>query len=407
MKSYFDAEFFRANRQRLRQLFKGTAPIVLTGNALLQRNSDIAQPFRQDSSFWYLTGINEPEIVLVMDKDKEYLIVPERTDVRNIFDGQLDSSLIAKSSGVNEILPAKAGWKRLGARLKRAKTVATLGALPPYIETYEFYTNPARSSLINKLKSYSSDIELLDLKEHMLKMRVKKQPQELKALVDSINLTVDTFKKLNSNLSKFTSEHEVEGFLYQNIRNSGAHFGYLPMVASGKNAVVLHYDSNQSKLGDNELLLVDCGAEIEFYSADITRVFSKSAMTRRQREVYEAVAAVHGFALSNLKPGISIKQNEKQVEHYMGEKLRELGLIKTITKGTVRKYFPHATSHFLGLDLHDIGNYENRLESGMVLTIEPGIYIPEESIGIRLEDDILITDSGYENLSANLPISLS
>ena len=407
MKSYFPADFFSGNRRRLRELFTGTAPIVITGSALLQRNSDMAQPFRQDSSFWYLTGINEPEIVLVIDKDKEYLIVPERTEVRNIFDGAIDNEKLSRRSGISEILDAKEGWQRLGTRLKRAKKVATLTAAVPYIDVYEFYVNPARAALIEKLQGYSTGLELVDIKEGLGKLRVVKQPEELKAIGSSIDLTVAALKQLPALLSKFSHEYEIEAYLFQAYRQKGARLGYTPMVASGKNACVLHYDANDDPLSSGQLLLVDSGAEVEFYSADITRTFPIGKPTKRQQEVHQAVQEVFKYALQGINPGVSIKENEKRVEQFMGQKLRQLGLIKTLTREDIRRYFPHATSHYLGLDLHDAGDYEAPLMPGMVLTVEPGIYIPEEGIGVRVEDNILITESGHRNLSASLPISLS
>jgi Xaa-Pro aminopeptidase len=156
----------------------------------------------------------------------------------------------------------------------------------------------------------------------------------------------------------------------------------------------------------DELLLLDVGAEVNHYAADITRTVSISAPSRRQQAVFDAVLEVHAFALSLLRPGALMKENEQQIEQLMGEKLRELGLIKSIEHDEVRKYYPHATSHFLGLNVHDIGDYLRPLEPGMVLTVEPGIYIPEEAIGVRIEDDVLITADGYEILTDRLPRKL-
>lgn len=152
------------------------------------------------------------------------------------------------------------------------------------------------------------------------------------------------------------------------------------------------------------MILLDIGAEVEYYSSDISRTLSiNHKPTRRQRQVYEAVADVQDYAFSLVKPGISIKDMETKIEHYMGEKLRVLGLINSIDKESVRKYYPHGTSHFLGLDTHDVGFYDKPLEPGMVITVEPGIYIPEENIGVRIEDDVLLTEAGYRLLTNNLP----
>ncbi len=407
MTTYFTPEFFKGNRARLRKLFTGTAPIVITANSLLQRNSDIAYPFRQDSNFWYLTGITEPDFVLVMDRDKEYLISPVRNQIRTIFDGGLDPEIITQRSGIKEIIDAKNGWKNFSRRLQRVQHVATIAAPPNYIENYEFYTNPARANLISKLKLAKPELEFLDLKEHFATMRVLKHPQEINAIKDSVNLTASALRKLKSKLSKMKYEYEVEAFLSQAFRSQGALHGYNPMVAGGINACTLHYDENNKELNKRDLLLIDAGAEKEYYSADLTRTYALGAPTKRQQAVYDAVLEVQDYVLSNIKPGITLKESEKLSEQFMGEKLRELGLIKAIEKKTVRHYFPHAASHYLGLDLHDAGDYNTPMEADMVITVEPGIYIPEEGIGIRIEDDILITNNGHKVLSAGLPRTLT
>jgi len=401
--SNFTPDFFRSNRERLKTLFLGSAPIILTAHGLLQRNSDMAYPFRQDSNFWYLTGINEPDIVLVIDKDKEYLIVPPRNEIRSVFDGTIDYSNLSQRSGIKQVLDNKTGWKQLESRLKRVKHVATLAAPPARVETFEFYTNPARANLITKIKQVNNGVELLDLREHFVKMRMVKQKPELETLKRSIQLTTKTLAKFQKRIANFDHEHEVEAMITHEFRKSGAHHGYPPIVASGKNACILHYEANNAALNKHELLLIDTGAETEQYSADITRTYAIGEATKRQRNILSAVVEVQDYALSLLKPGAVIKENEKLIEQFMGEKLRELGLIKTIESKEVRKYYPHATSHSLGLDVHDIADYERPITEGMVFTVEPGIYISAEDIGVRIEDNVLITKSGIEVLSKSLP----
>lgn len=403
MTSYFNTEFFIQNRQRLRELFSGTAPIVLTAHGLMQRNNDMAFPFRQDSNFWYLTGINEPDIILVMDKDKEYLIVPERDEVRQVFDGSVVNDALTVRSGIQTVFGSKTGWKQLSTRVKKTKHIATLAAPKSYAQHFDFYTNPARAALHARLKEYNPSIELLDLREQFRRMRSVKQPAEIKAIQASVDLTVNTLRKLPKSLGRMAHEYEVDAYLTSAFRNKGATHGYAPIVAGGQNACTLHYENNAHPLDSDQLLLIDAGAEVEFYAADITRTFALKPPTRRQRAVHQAVLETQDFGLSLLKPGNTIHDNEKLVEQFIGEKLRELGLIKTIEHETVRQYYPHALSHYLGLDVHDAGDYERPLEPGMVLTVEPGIYISEEGIGIRIEDDVLITKSGNKVLSHTLP----
>lgn len=406
MESRFSSDFFAGNRARLRELFTGRAPIVVTANGLLQRGGDSTFPFAQDANFWYLTGIDEPDIVLVMDKDREYLIVPPRDVSRQAFDGAVDDRALSRRSGIDQIVEEKEGWKLLKSRLKRVKHVATIAPAPAYIERQGFYVNPARGRLTGRLRECNPKAELLDLTLHLVRMRMVKQAPELAALQAAIDITIDTIRDVTkpAKLTKYSFEYELEADLTRGFRRRGASgHAFEPIIAGGARAVTLHNVANQGAFASDELAVLDVGAEVEHYAADITRTFALGkAASRRQLAVHAAVLEVQQFAFGLLKPGVELKEYEQAVEHYMGEKLRELGLIKTIDHASVRRYFPHATSHFLGLNVHDVGDYGLPLAAGMVLTVEPGIYIAEEAIGIRIEDDVLVTDSGIDILSDKL-----
>jgi Xaa-Pro aminopeptidase len=411
MESRFSSDFFAGNRQRLRELFTGKAPIVVTANGLLQRGSiDNAHAFSQDANFWYLTGIEEPDIVLVMDRDKEYLIVPARSASREAFDGAVAYEPLIRRSGIKTVLNDKEGWQQLGSRLKKVKHIATLRVLPAYVEQYGIYANPARANLAAKLKSYNNHLELLDLNQHLARMRMIKQTVELAAMQKAIDITISTIKEATrpAKLRKYAHEYEIEAELSRGFRRRGADgHSFDPIVAGGKRACTLHNVANNSALKSDELVIIDTGAEVEHYAADITRTISLGTPTKRQRAVHAAVLDVQRFALSLLGPGIVLKEYEQQVHHYMGEKLRELGLIKTINHVNIRKFYPHGTSHFIGLNVHDTGEYDKPLEPGVVVSCEPGIYIPKEGIGIRIEDDVLITPRGNKVLTAKLPRDLA
>lgn len=405
MDEIFSAEFFIGNRQRLRQLFTGLAPIVITANGVVQRNGDNTFKFRQDSSFWYLTGIEHPDITLVLDKNKEYLLVPSRDFSREMFDGAVTAEVLTRRSGVGTVLDDTEGWKQLGARLKRSKHVATLGSGPAYIERNGFYTNPARAELIKKLKEQNDELEILDLREHLMKMRLVKQPQELEAIQKAIDVTIDGLKYVTAGnrLAKYASENEIEADLFRQYKRAGYGYAFDPIVASGVRSCQMHYIANNGPLSSDELIIFDVSTEVEHYASDIARTYALGEPSKRQQAVYDAVCEVQDFALTMLRPGTVNIDYEKAVEEFMGEKLRELGLIKTIEHETVRRFFPHATTHFLGLDAHDVGDYQQPMEPGMVMVCEPGIYIPVEGIGVRIEDDFLITPDGHTNLSARLP----
>lgn len=406
MTSYFSSDFFAGNRKRLRGLFTGTAPIVVTANGLLQRGGDSTFPFAQDANFWYLTGLDEPDVVLVMDKNREYLIVPPRDAGRTAFDGAVDAAGLSRRSGVAEVLEEDDGWRLLSGRLGRARHVATIAASPAYLERYGMYANPARSRLIKRLRDANPDAELLDITMHLVRMRMVKQSPELQALQAAIDITAAAIKEVATPAKrrKYAFEYELEAELSRAFRRRGARgHAFEPIVAGGARACTLHNVANIEAFSADELVILDVGAEVEHYAADITRTIALGTPSRRQQAVYQAVLETQAFALRHLRPGAFLQTYEDKVMHFLGEKLQELGLITESGHDSVRRYYPHATSHFLGLNVHDVGDYTLPLEPGNVLTVEPGIYIPEEGIGVRLEDDVLITADGAEVLSRNLP----
>jgi Xaa-Pro aminopeptidase len=404
MKEEFSAEFFRGNRERLQKLFAGQAPIVLSANGLLQKSTDTPHSFKQDGNFWYLTGIDEPNIVVVIDKGREYLIVPELSSTRIAFDGAIDTAHLAEASGIEEILPEKAGWKRLGARLKKASSVAVLAPPPHYLESLGMYTNPARARLLKTMKSYNPKLTPLDLRQHLGRMRMVKQPAELEVLGKAIAITTDALEQVHKKFlrQKYEYEYDIELDLSRAFWKNGASgHSFDAIVAAGKKGATIHPTGNNGKILYDQSLLLDVGAEYNHYAADISRTWMLEP-SKRFTAVHAAVRQTADYAMSLLKPGVGLRAYEKKVHLYMGEKLRELGLIKTIDTESVRTYFPHGTSHFLGIDVHDVGDYEQPLEAGVVMTVEPGIYIPREGIGMRIEDDVLITATACTNLSSAL-----
>lgn len=407
MDSNFSAEFFANNRARLRDLASDKGPIVITANGLLQRSADTAMSFRQDSNFWYLTGCSLPDLVLVMDNQKEYLIIPSRDANRMAFDGRIDVDLLSDRSGIDTVIDEYEGWKKLSALLINSKQIATLVAPPPYIVQYGFYTNPARSKLVKRIKQCNPQLEIKDLRETFAKIRMIKHPAEISAIQMAIDITVGAFQDVYKHLADYSYEFEIEADLGSYFRKNGARgHAYQSIVASGANACTLHYIDNSHTLIGQNLLLIDAGAEVEMYAADITRTIALTKPDIRTKMVYEAVKQAQKYAFSLLKPGIKLANYEKAMQKHLGDKLKEVGLIKKVSKDSVRQFVPHSISHFLGLDVHDVADYNISLQAGMVLTVEPGIYIPNESIGVRLEDDVLITKNGVKVLSNRLPKQL-
>ncbi len=409
MKSHFSSSFFKANRRRLRELMTSTAPIVMTANGLLQRGADISFVFAQDANFWYLTGIDEADIVVVIDQDDEYLIIPERTISRQAFEGSIDSQELQTRSGIPVCYSQEEGWEKLRRRIKRVRHVATVVAPEPYISQFGLFTNPARAVLGQRLLAINKNLELLDLSSHLARMRTVKQPPELAAIEQAIQITADSLSDAlrPPRLRNYQHEYQLEAAISAGFRERGASGnGFEPVVASGARACTLHYTANNRPLEPNSLVVLDVGAEVEHYAADISRTIVIGRATKRQKNVHQAIQEIQNFAIDLLKPGVLMRQYEAQVERFMGEKFRNLGLIKTIDSAAIRELCPQAFSHFLGLNVHDVGDYRLPLEPGAVLTVEPGVYIKAEAIGVRIEDDVLITETGHKVLSSGLPRTL-
>lgn len=398
--------FFRDNRDHLRHVTKGGL-IIVSAYTAMQRSNDASFAFEQEANFWYLTGINAPDWWVIIDgkSKKSWLVAPEVDDVHQVFDGSLLMSDAQKISGVDAVISPNEADTLLRDLAKQHSLVYAVGD-DPRAEHYDFSVNPAQKDMWLRLTRIFADVQ--DCRKQLARLRAIKQPEEVRALKKAIKLTVDAFTNVKQSLPLLQTEYEVEAEFTYAFRKSGAiGHAYDPIVASGKNACTLHYNQNQQKLQKNSLLLLDIGARVDGYAADITRTFAVGTPTPRQTAVHAAVEKAHKQIIGLLHPGLSVLEYHKTVDDIMQDALIDLGLLtsKDDTK-TYRTYFPHAISHGLGIDVHDSLGGPTEFASGMVLTVEPGIYIPEEGIGVRIEDDILITDTGHTNLSAALPTSL-
>lgn len=406
MTDLFTTDFFAGNRTRLQEELRSNL-VVLTANGLVQRSADTTFPFRQDSNFWYLTGVNEPDYVLVMNGESTFLIEPKRGEHRDQWDGAVDKKALRERSGIAEILEHHAGWTRLDQLIKKYKKVHTITPAEAYIEHFGFYTNPARGVLLSALAKHRK-LELVDIRRTLARMRQIKQEPEIEAIRRAIGITAAALKVVRGKAGKYRAEHEAAADVTREFIRRGADgHAYSPIIGSGRNAATIHYVDNNQPIEPGDLLLLDVGAEYAGYSADITRTFATEVPSKRQKQVYAAVKRVQAAAYRLLKPGVNIREYEAEVDRIMAGELQKLGLLDDIDdKKKLKKYYPHLASHFLGLDTHDAADYTQPLAPGMVLTVEPGIYIPEENLGIRIEDDVLVTDTGIEVLSRDIPSEL-
>lgn len=396
-----NATFFLNNRKRVLHVVSADL-VIIAGHELVQRINDMAFPFEQEANFWYLTGVDDPGWRLVVTKTRSWLIAPDVDEVHQAFDGSLDWDEAKKVSGVDEIISRSEGERLFEKLAKKYETVAILNK-DQRSKYYNFALNPAPEKLRRQVKKLFKEVS--DCRLELAKLRAIKQPEEIESIKKAVELTVGAFEIAKANLSRYQYEYQIEADFTNVFRGNGAQgHAYDPIVASGKNACTLHYVRNEDPLRSNELVLLDIGARVDGYAADITRTYSLGSLSDRQKVVHQAVESAHKEIIDLLRPGLKILEYQEKVDEIMKARLKDLDLLKK--PEDYRKYFPHAISHGLGIDVHDALGRPDELKEGMVLTVEPGIYIPEEGIGVRIEDDILITKTGHENLSAGLSTSL-
>jgi Xaa-Pro aminopeptidase len=252
MTTIFKPTFFQNNRKQLRQACGDTGLIIVAANGLLQRSADTTYQFSQDANFWYLTGLDEPDLLLVMDGEDEYLIVPGRSVSRQAFDGSISDEDITKRSLVHKIYDEHEGWELIARKLKSTKTVGILGAPSSFIKSHGLYTNPTRKRLQSRLLKLEPEIECSYINEQLRDLRVIKQPSEIKAIQKAIDITVESFNdSFNPSLARhYKYEYEIEANITKGIRSRGATgHAYEPIVASGQRACTLHYIDNNGELG--------------------------------------------------------------------------------------------------------------------------------------------------------------
>ncbi len=396
---------YQQRRQRLASSVKADC-IVISANHMLQKSTSVAYEFFQDSHFYYYTGISQPGWVLVIDtfKGREWLIKPKGSDYLSIFDGEVSDEEISNLSDITDIRVHRDGWHDISEIAKQRTAIGTFVPKAKYSKTYGMFLNPTRHAIIDKIKRYNTKLNLVDITTESARLRTVKDEHEIALLKEAIHITGDALHIVKAGMQSMASEAEIHAEITKHFLSNNSHHGFTPIVASGSNATVLHYTANNQALAPNSFVVMDIGAEHHKYNADITRAYAYGTPTARQKEIFEAVYTIQQLAYDELKPGVTIREYEAIIEQYMGEALNQLGIISTMLRKDIRRYYPTATSHYLGLDVHDSGDYELPLEPGVVLTVEPGIYVPEEGIGIRIEDDVVITDQGIDILSADIAL---
>ncbi|MGZ4033521.1 MAG: aminopeptidase P family protein [Bacteroidia bacterium] len=415
--SAIDKNLFIENRKRFAASLKPNSIALFVSNDILPTNADGSIGFVQNSDLFYLTGVDQEETILLIYPDavngahKEILFVKETSELIAIWEGaKLNKEQATNTSGIKNVMWNNGFEGFLKSVIFQAENIYLNSNehTRRYIETetaeMRFNKNILSKYPLHKVER-SAPI--------MHKLRAIKSKYEVELIQQACNITEKGFRRLLGFVKPGVMEYQIEAeLIHEFISNRSRGFAYGPIIASGGNACVLHYVENNKECKAGDVILLDVAAEYANYASDLTRCLPVSGkFTVRQKQIYNAVLRVMKAAKAMLVVGNNIPDYHKAVGSLMEKELVDLGVLTMdeIKKQNpdwpaYKKYFMHGTSHFLGLDVHDVGDFNRKLEAGMVFTCEPGIYIPQENLGIRLENDILITANGPDDLMKNIPI---
>ncbi len=410
-------DFFTKNRKKLARFLETDSLAIISAASLISKSSDLNYPFHQNPSFYYFTGILEPDCLL--------LLLPSL--MKDRFATYKDSFLF-----ISPISPKKEQWSGEMLNKEKAQTLSGIENIEfledfevifqsqqnwkrcLYIENNCIHSLPKFSQLIQKVKIQNPALEIKKLDYKIASIREKKEAIEITQIQKAIDITQIAFTKVLQKLKKtknikknkapfFNHEEQIAAELsYQYQLQGSIGHAFEPIVAGGKNATTLHYQENNCLLKSGELLLIDTGARWGMYNADITRTIPINAkFTDKQKFYYNLVLEMQSQIIKKIKIGMSWWQLYKKADDIQAKILKQAKIIKE--EAEFKKYTLHRIGHPLGLDVHDIYNQDDKLEEGNVLTIEPGLYLPEEKIGIRVEDNLLLTKKGIQNLSSKIP----
>ena len=412
-------KLFVSNRKRLLKELKSNSALVVNANDIMPTNSDGTMRFRQNSDLFYLTGVDQEETIFVMcpdfpdEKYREVLFLKETSELIATWEGhKLTKEEARAATGIQTVL-----W--LSEFLKIFNTMMLMGDNEHvYLNTNDHYrAEVSVETRENRFVKWCQQKFPLHRYERlapiMHQLRSIKSAEEIALLQLACDITERAFYRLLKFVKPGVMEYEIEAELaHEFLKNGSRGFAYEPIIASGVNSCVLHYIENNKPCKSGDILLLDVGAEYANYNADMTRTIPVNGKyTKRQKDVYNAVLRVHQEAAMMLRPGTKYFEYHKEVQKITESELIGLKLIdkkdiknQDTNKPLFMKYFMHGTSHQLGLDVHDVGSMYHKMKVGQVWTIEPGIYIKEEGLGVRIENNVMIQKNGVLNLMKNIPI---
>jgi Xaa-Pro aminopeptidase len=412
-----DAQLYVKNRKKLLGKLPPKSIAVFNSNDIMPTNADGTMRFHQNNDLFYLSGIDQEESILVLCPDfpkeewRELLFLRKTDEHIAIWEGHKYTKEEATTASGIEQVHWLEDFESVFAQLMSLSEYVYLNTNEHLRAAVQVESRDARFIQYCQkrfpLHSYRRVAPI------MHELRAIKEPEEIKQMQVACDITEKGFRRILSFVKPGVKEYEIEAeYLHEFVRLGSRGFAYDPIIASGANGCVLHYVANDQECDAGDLLLFDVGAEYGNYNADMSRTIPVSGrFTKRQRSIYDAVLRVQRAAFDLLRPGITIQDYHLDIGKIMESELLSLGLLdkqdianQDPKSPAYKKYFMHGTSHHLGLDVHDVGTMYDPVQPGMVFTVEPGIYVREEGIGIRLENNILIQENGFTDLMANIPI---
>lgn len=394
------------NRSRFMENIENNSIVIAFAGKSCKKTGDELYQFTSNRNFYYLTGIQEEEHIVVLYKIKnivsEKLFLKDLDLAKEMWNGKtLRDSEAREISGIEETVYMKDFNSNISRLINGSEQINLYLDLDR--EDIE-ETDSISNIFAKRIKDKYPQIIIKDFLSKIAPLRMIKSKQEIAEMQKAIEITIEGVKSLMRNAKAGMKEYELESYFDFECKTKGVKdLAFRTIAAAGKNATILHYVENNSELKDGDLILFDLGAQWNLYNADITRCFPVNGkFTDRQKEVYEAVLRVNKAVINKIKPGVDSKELNTWSRNLIAEECIKLGIMKE--KEEVIKYYWHSIGHNLGLDTHDLGmkGREFTFTEGMVFTVEPGIYISEEGIGIRIEDDILVTKTGCEVLTKNM-----
>jgi Xaa-Pro aminopeptidase len=397
-----DAYFNQISDQSISLFFSGVAP---------QKSNDQNYHFSVNRNFYYLTGINQQNVVLMTVKGNQetqsFIFIETIDPVKALWDGAgLSFEEASKVSGVSlenikDIVTLKSFLNGLLSTNRRA----VYGIINHLYLDLDRQSELSAATLAQQFSSYiQTTYPQLNIKTNQLvlaELRTVKDEEEIKLVQKAVDITHKGLNRIMDHLKPELYEYEIQAEYNYVLNRHLTKNSFDTIAASGKNATVLHYVENSSKILDNTLILFDLGVDYQYYCSDVSRTFpANGKFTKRQKEVYEVVLEANKKTIEWLKPGITMKEFNEYGKNILIEGAKRIGLIKEDSE--ISKYYYHSLGHYLGLDVHDVGNYSKPIPVGALITVEPGLYIAEEGIGIRIEDDIFVTKDGSINLTKKI-----